>query len=496
MGAGRRPRALRRPLHRPRAQRAAVPGAWAMHSRSRPATSSRSSRKLAFTGLGAVGVENTYLVGDGRARAAHGRDRGSGDRVIDAGLYRRLFAELAAIGRGPGGWNRMAWGPGEDAARDWFRAAAARARAGGRARTRPPTCGRSSRAGWRARSTRSARISTRSPTAARSTARSASWPGSWRSTRPAGPGRAAAAGRGRDGRRGGPALRRRDLRLARALRRARRRRDPRAHAIREGNVLRDLAARRGVTAATLRDGARVPAARGLLDRGARRAGPALVDVPAALGSRPRWPPGSAGAAPCAACRITPGRRRWRDAATHSCRRRARCWRRTSSPGRARSGGDGGSHQRPAGLDEPGAGRGAPEPRRARARTSAALERVREGVRAAARAGGVEAEWLLETRRPGLRRSMTGCAPRCTRRRARGPGRIDLAAYAGHDAGVLARHLPAAMLFVRNPTGSRTTRPRAHPRRTAWPPAPCSRGRSCARARASGRLGCPAPPARA
>ena len=45
--------------------------------------------------------------------------------MIDAGLYRRLFAELAAIGREPGGWNRMAWGPGEDAARDWFRATAA-----------------------------------------------------------------------------------------------------------------------------------------------------------------------------------------------------------------------------------------------------------------------------------------------------------------------------------------------------------------------------------
>ena len=44
--------------------------------------------------------------------------------MIDAGLYRRLFAELAEIGRGPGGWNRMAWGPGEDAAREWFRSAA------------------------------------------------------------------------------------------------------------------------------------------------------------------------------------------------------------------------------------------------------------------------------------------------------------------------------------------------------------------------------------
>ena len=44
--------------------------------------------------------------------------------MIDGDLYRRLFAELAAIGRGPGGWNRMAWGPGEDAARAWFRTSA------------------------------------------------------------------------------------------------------------------------------------------------------------------------------------------------------------------------------------------------------------------------------------------------------------------------------------------------------------------------------------
>ena len=39
---------------------------------------------------------------------------------IDEGLYRRLFAELAAIGGGPTGWNRLAWGPLEDDARSWF----------------------------------------------------------------------------------------------------------------------------------------------------------------------------------------------------------------------------------------------------------------------------------------------------------------------------------------------------------------------------------------
>jgi len=38
------------------------------------------------------------------------------------------------------------------------------------------------------------------------------------------------------------------------------------------------------------------------------------------------------------------------------------------------------------------------------------------------------------------------------RGAAGVAASDLWAYAGHDAGVLARHVPAAMLFVRNPTG--------------------------------------------
>ena len=88
----------------------------------------------------------------------------------------------------------------------------------------------------------------------------------------------------------------------------------------------------------------------------------------------------------------------------------------------------------------------------RAPEQGALERVREGVRAAARAEGVEAEWLCESADPGctfdagLRDALHDAA------RGEGLPAIDLAAYAGHDAGVLARHLPAAMLFVRNPTG--------------------------------------------
>ena len=48
--------------------------------------------------------------------------------------------------------------------------------------------------------------------------------------------------------------------------------------------------------------------------------------------------------------------------------------------------------------------------------------------------------------PGLREALHAAA------RDAGVAAVDLAAYAGHDAGVLARALPAAMLFVRNPTG--------------------------------------------
>jgi len=88
----------------------------------------------------------------------------------------------------------------------------------------------------------------------------------------------------------------------------------------------------------------------------------------------------------------------------------------------------------------------------RAPEQGALERVREGVCAAARAEGIEAEWLCESADPGcifdsaLREALHDAA------RAEGQAAVDLAAYAGHDAGVLARHLPAGMLFVRNPTG--------------------------------------------
>ena len=51
---------------------------------------------------------------------------------------------------------------------------------------------------------------------------------------------------------------------------------------------------------------------------------------------------------------------------------------------------------------------------------------------------------------GLRRALHAGAER------RGVAAGDLPSYAGHDAGILAPHVPAAMLFVRNPTGASHT----------------------------------------
>jgi hydantoinase/carbamoylase family amidase len=88
----------------------------------------------------------------------------------------------------------------------------------------------------------------------------------------------------------------------------------------------------------------------------------------------------------------------------------------------------------------------------RAREPGALARVRDGVFAAAEREGVRVSWSRESADVGstfdadLRETLTRAA------QGAGVASHELWAYAGHDAGVLARHLPAAMLFVRNPTG--------------------------------------------
>jgi N-carbamoyl-L-amino-acid hydrolase len=73
-----------------------------------------------------------------------------------------------------------------------------------------------------------------------------------------------------------------------------------------------------------------------------------------------------------------------------------------------------------------------------------------------RGGSPDASMTRESRNdgaqfdPGLRRRMAEAAAR------RGIPAGDLPSYAGHDAGMLAPRLPSAMLFVRNPTGASHT----------------------------------------
>ena len=407
--------------------------------------------KLAFEGLGAVGVENTLPRRRRRAGAAHGRDRGAGDRLIDAGLYRRLFAELAAIGREPGGWNRMAWGPGEDAAREWFRSSAT---ALGLEIVQDPAGNL-----WAVEPGGAEGPFDAVGSHLDSVADGGAFDGALgvvaglvaveAARRAGGAPRPLAVGAmvDEEGPRFGAAIfGSRALCGELAVDEVLARTDP------EGNVLRDVAALRGVSCGVDARRARVPAAHRLLDRGARRAGPLArrragrarrrdlagrprtLALHAARRLRPRRNGGHGGAPRCARARRAGGAGRAR-------------------PGRRRARGrrHGRAHQRAAGLHEPGAGRGASEPRRAGARSGGARARARRRARGRGDEG-VTAEWLLETADPGcvfdadLRAALHAAA------RAEGQEAVDLAAYAGHDAGVLARHLPAAMLFVRNPTG--------------------------------------------
>ena len=165
---------------------------------------------------------------------------------VDADLYRRLFAELAAIGAGTGGWNRLAWGPAEDEARSWFIARATELQLEVEQDGAGNLWAVEQDAGSAPPSVRG-HTSTRCSTAAPSTAPWAWWRRSWRSRPSAAPaGEPAAARRRLHGRRGGPPLRRRDLRQPHAVRRARRRRAARAHRPRGEPARRPRRAARGL----------------------------------------------------------------------------------------------------------------------------------------------------------------------------------------------------------------------------------------------------------
>ena len=371
--------------------------------------------------------------------------------MIDAGLYRRLFAELAAIGREPGGWNRMAWGPGEDAARDWFRASAS---ALGLELVQDPAANL-----WAVEPGAGEGVFDAVGSHVDSVADGGAYDGALgvvcglvaveAARRTGGAPRPLAVGAmvDEEGPRFGAAIfgsraLTGELDVDGVLART----DP------EGSVLRDLAERRGITAATLR------AAPGFLPRVGSwievhvEQGRALADVPAALGvatslaARERWRCTLRGASDHAGTAAMAGRR---DALIPAARAILAAHDLASAePGAVATVGriialPGSTNQ------VPGEARFSLD---VRAPGPAPLERVRDGVREAARGEGIEAEWSLETADPGcvfdagLRSALHDAA------RAEGRDAVDLAAYAGHDAGVLARHLPAAMLFARNPTG--------------------------------------------
>ncbi len=215
----------------------------------------------------------------------------------------------------------------------------------------------------------------------------------------------------------------------------------------DGHALRDLAAARGVTAETLRA---APAFRERLaawievhiEQGRRLADvPAAVGVATGLAPRERWRLRLGGVADHAGTTPMAGRR---DALVAAARVvLAAETAATSEPGAVATVGD---------LRvEPGSSNVIPGAATltldVRAGDGAALARVRESIQAAG-AG----EWTPLSADPGstfdagLRAALHAAAA------GAGVAAADLAAYAGHDAGVLARHLPAAMLFVRNETG--------------------------------------------
>jgi N-carbamoyl-L-amino-acid hydrolase len=81
-----------------------------------------------------------------------------------------------------------------------------------------------------------------------------------------------------------------------------------------------------------------------------------------------------------------------------------------------------------------------------------IKDVRTRVERAAIAMRVDAEVICESRMPGVRFSSRLLASIATLLDASDLPAVRMDTGAGHDAAVLAAHVPAAMLFVRNPTG--------------------------------------------
>ena len=259
----------------------------------------------------------------------------------------------------------------------------------------------------------------------------------------------------------------------------------------DGHVLHDLAAPRGVTAETVR------AAPFFLPRVASwievhvEQGRRLVDFPAALGvatslaARERWKCTLYGLSDHAGTAAMAGRR---DALVPAARVVLAAHELAAAePGAVATVG------RISAL--PGSTNQVPGEARlsldVRATDQAALEHVRDGVQSAAEADGMESRG---SSRPPTRaaNSTAICARRSTRRRAprgRSPSTSRPMRGTTRACSHATCRRPCCSCATRR--ASRTTPPRALPRKTAWPPARCSRARSSvarARRRAAGQRG--------
>ena len=372
---------------------------------------------------------------------------------IDEELYRRLFAELAAIGAGPTGWNRLAWGPGEDDARAWFRATAGELGleleqdgAGNLwaiepgAGSAPLVCTGSHVDTVLDGGAFDGALGVVAALVAVDAVRRAA-PGD---RRPLAVGcMVDEEGPRFDAAIFGSRMLAGELEIAPVL----------ARVDRDGSTLAELALARGVTRDSL------AAAPAFLDRVALwlevhvEQGVTLADVPAVLGiatglaPRERWRAVFEGSANHAG--TTPMRGR-RDALVAAAR--------TVVAAESLAAAEPGAVATVGRIEaRPGASNVIPGSCTltldVRARDGGALARVRDGVFAESERGdGVAVSWTRESSDPGSRFDEGLRAALEAAARTAGVRASELWQYAGHDAGVLARAVPAAMLFVRNPTG--------------------------------------------
>jgi beta-ureidopropionase / N-carbamoyl-L-amino-acid hydrolase len=373
--------------------------------------------------------------------------------TIDAELYRRLFGELAAIGAEPTGWNRLAWGPREDDARAWFQETAvalgleveqdgagnlwAIEPAAGMA---PLVCAGSHVDTVLDGGAFDGALGVVAALVAVDAVRRA-YPGA---RRPLAVGcMVDEEGPRFDAAIFGSRMLAGELEIASVL----------ARVDREGSSLAELALARGITRDSL------AAAPAFLERIALwlevhiEQGAALVDVPAALGvatglaPRERWRARFEGAANHAGTTPMAGRR---DALVAAAR--------TIVAAESLARAEPGSVATVGRIDaRPGASNVVPGSCEltldVRARDGAALARVRDGVLAQSECSeGVAVSWTRESSDAGSRFDEGLRAALADAAATAGVPASELWAYAGHDAGVLARRLPSAMLFVRNPTG--------------------------------------------